>query len=144
MSLVKEGIVSSSGLEFSTDLQFYVSNSVLGRTDYTLSAAQVLSIEDIFGTNPYQPTKPFYTVDKYTDLKSFSSGSTEKIYDSISIIKIDNLLNYKNMAYDHAVTPWIYNNLGTKLFRFHHLSDGDYTNRDIKIAIERMNNNPSL
>lgn len=144
-SLHQAGVLTASGIDFKDGnyLQFYVSNSVLGRTDYTLSAAQVLSIEDIFGTNPYQPTKPFYTVDKYTDLKSFS-GSTGKIYDSISIIKIDNLLNYKNMAYDHAVTPWIYNNLGTKLFRFHHLSDGNYTNRDIKIAIERMNNNPSL
>jgi hypothetical protein len=134
MSLVEAGVVSSSGLDFSTDLQFYVSSSALGRTNYTLSATQVLAIDDIFGTNPYQPSKPMYVVDKYTDLTSFS-GSTGKVYDTVSIIEITDLLNYTGTSFNHAVTPWIGNSSGTKLFKLHHIGDGDYTNREIKIAV---------
>jgi len=134
MSLVKEGLVSSSGLDFSTPLQFYVSSSASVRTDYTLTTTQVLAIEDIFGTNPYQPSKSVYVVDKYTDLTSFS-GSTGKVYDTVSIMEITDLLNYTGMPFNHAETPWIGNSSGTKLFKLHHIGDGDYTNREIKIAV---------
>ncbi len=143
MSLVEAGVVSSSGLDFSTDLQFYVSSSALGRTNYTLSATQVLAIDDIFGTNPYQPSKPMYVVDKYTDLTSFS-GSTGKVYDTVSIIEITDLLNYTGTSFNHAVTPWIGNSSGTKLFKLHHIGDGDYTNREIKIAVQRLNASTTL
>jgi len=134
MSLVKEGIVSSSALAFSTDLQFYVSSSACRRTDYKLNTTQVLAIEDIFGTNPYQPSKSVYVVDKYTDLTSFS-GSTGKVYDTVSIMEITDLLNYTGMPFNHAETPWIGNSSGTKLFKLHHIGDGNYTNREIKIAV---------
>ena len=143
MSLVKAGVVSSSGLDFSTDLQFYVQNEASVRTDYTLNTTQVLAIEDIFGTNPYQPSKSVYVVDKYTDLTSFS-GSTGKVYDTVSIMEITDLLNYTGMPFNHAETPWIGNSSGTKLFKLHHIGDGNYTNREIKIAVQRLNDSPTL
>ena len=143
MSLVKAGVVSSSGLDFSTDLQFYVQNEASVRTDYTLNTTQVLAIEDIFGTNPYQPSKSVYVVDKYTDLTSFS-GSSGKVYDTVSIMEITDLLNYTGMPFNHAETPWIGNSSGTELFKLHHIGDGNYTNREIKIAVQRLNDSPTL
>jgi len=75
-----------------------------------------------------------YVVDKYTDLTSFS-GSTGKVYDTVSIMEITDLLNYTGMPFNHAETPWIGNSSGTELFKLHHIGDGNYTNREIKIAV---------
>jgi hypothetical protein len=99
-------------------------------------------LEDTFGLNPYQPTKNFYLLDKFTDIPAIS-GST-LTGSTIKIVKLDDLMLYTGLGFDHAKTPWFANESGTNLFKLHHVGDGDYTNREIKIAIERMTNTATL
>jgi hypothetical protein len=41
-------------------------------------------------------------------------------------------------GYDHAQTPWIISDGGIRLFKFHHLSDGFQSNKDIKISLSNI------
>jgi hypothetical protein len=41
-------------------------------------------------------------------------------------------------GYNHAATPWVVADSGVRLFRFHHLSDGTKTNKDIKVSFNRI------
>lgn len=114
-----------------------------GIINYTISnPSGLLSLEDTFGLNPYQPTKNFYLLDKFTDITEIS-GST-LTGSTIKIVKLDDLMLYTGLGFDHAQTPWFANESGTNLFKLHHVGDGDYTNREIKIAIERMTNTATL
>ena len=76
-----------------------------------------------------------------TDIKDLSSDET------ISIELSQNLLNFSGSDYKSAVTPWITDEHGSELFRFVHLSDGTYTNRDVKVQIKNIttasNSNPA-
>jgi len=47
----------------------------------------------------------------------------------------DNFINYENVGFNHSKTPMIQDEFGVNLFEIHHISDGSYTNKDIKIAI---------
>ncbi len=137
------GIMPNGTWNNSIALSFCTSGSSLGYIPYTISNPNdLLNFEKYIGMNPYQPTKNFYLLDKFTDVSTISgsiyTGST------ISIVELTDFMQFTNLPFDHARTPWFRNESGTKLFRLHHVGDGDYTNKEIKIAIERMNNSPSL
>jgi hypothetical protein len=41
-------------------------------------------------------------------------------------------------GYDHGSTPWILSDAGVRIFKFHHLSDGFKSNKDVKISIANI------
>lgn len=41
-------------------------------------------------------------------------------------------------GYDHGATPWVVANSGVELFKFHHISDGFKTNKDVKVCIDNI------
>lgn len=110
---------------------------------YTISnASSLLSLDDYFGTNPYQPTKHFYLLDTFTNISTFSGSSLTG--STITIEELPDFMNFTGLEFNHATTPWFRNESGTKLFKLHHVGDGDYTNREIKIAVQRLNDSPTL
>jgi hypothetical protein len=129
--LIQTGSINTSSGVFTDTLKFYTTGSN-GKSHYTLSADNVYNIEDIFSTEPYQPTKDFYLINNYTDLTSFSGSG----YISVSMSSlIAPFINHLSQTYNHATTPWVSNLQGDQLFKIHHIGDGNYTNKNIKIAI---------
>lgn len=132
-SLVLSTSKSSTG---SADtLQFYVSGTCSAGNiskGYTLSRADIVDIQNVFGTNAQQYTSPVYLYAKMHDTSSAAA------YTTISVIKTSDFLAYGSSTYQHAVTPWITNAEGQELFRLHHKSDGTYTNKDVKIQIKNI------
>lgn len=108
---------------------------------YTMSADDVLNIESVIGKNPVQPGKYVYLMADYSDLNTFSGSK----YETVSIVSLgDSFIDHEGMQFKHARTPWIKNLNGNDLFQIHHIGDGDYTNKDIKIAIENVNTSSTL
>lgn len=101
---------------------------------YTWSAAEILNIDNKVKTNPTQ-NKPWYVFAKTTDL---TIGDLDD-FATISMSKLTNYYSTSN-GYSSARTPWVYNSDKQELFYFNHLSDGTYTNKDIKIAIQSVDN----
>lgn len=104
---------------------------------YDIAVTDIVSnIENKFSSNPYQTNGVLYLYDNLTN-GTTTSADYPNGYTTISITKsvslIDGIENYSA-----ARTPWIKNEHGTNLFRFWHLSDGTYTNKDVKIAIENF------
>lgn len=115
---------------FKTDYSF---SFKAGNMTYTFSSvSEINSIQNVFSTNPIQQSGSLYLFNKY---ESVITGST---YNTISILKINDLINHSGQMYDHARTPWINNQFSDRLFKIHHTSDGTYTNRDVKIAIQNV------
>lgn len=104
---------------------------------YDIAASDVVSnIESKFSSNPYQVNGVLYLYDNLTDGTTSSADYTSG-YTTISITKSASLINgIENYA--AARTPWIKDEYGTDVFRFWHLSDGTYTNKDVKVAIENF------
>lgn len=118
-----------------TGFNFSVSGVCAGGTKAittSLTLDQLLNIENYVSTNPYQLQYPYYLYAKMTDTSSLSA------YETISIVKAPNLINLENTTYKSAVTPWITDISGNPLFRFVHLSDGTYTNKDVKVQIKNI------
>lgn len=137
------GKIGNDGNWNGATFSFMTSGSTSGEIGYTISSPNgVFNLESYFGTNPYQPTKNFYLLDKFTN-ESKASGSRYTGSD-IKILELTDFMNFNGQSFSHAMTPWFANQLGTNLFKFHHVGDGDYTNRQIKIAIQRMNSSSTL
>ena len=97
------------------------------------SLSDVKNIENYFGRNPHQKGKPAYLFNIY------QNDVTKSNYTTVSIIKMpDNFINYENVGFNHSKTPMIQDEFGVNLFEIHHISDGSYTNKDIKIAIQSV------
>jgi len=139
-----EGQIGANGAWIDTNsVLSFGTTGTEGYIDYTISNPNsLLTLDDVFGTNPYQPTKNFYLLGIFTDIATFSASAFTG--SRVKIVELDNLMQYTGMPFNHAETPWFSNDSGTKLFKFHHVGDGDYTNREIKIAIERMNTSSTL
>lgn len=103
-----------------------------------LKLEDIDSIQNIFGTDPYQPSqKDMYCFSKYID------GSIEDMLPAtgtwkIQIHQIEDLYDFGK--YSGAMTPWIKDSVTEgNLFKFHTIGDGTYANRQVKIAIENIN-----
>lgn len=118
-----------------TGFNFSVSGVCAGGTKAittSLTLDQLSNIENYVSTNPYQLQYPYYLYAKMIDTSDLSA------YETISIVKETNLINFEKTTYKSAVTPWITDISGTPLFRFVHLSDGTYTNKDVKVHIKNI------
>lgn len=99
-------------------------------SSYTLT--QLVNIQSVISDNPYQPDSPFYLFAKTHDTNSLAA------YETISCARVDDLLDFENVSYKAAVTPWVTTQTGVPLFRFAHTSDGSYTNKDVKVHIKNI------
>jgi len=75
----------------------------------------------------------------YLNFSSQLSGSLSLISNNSDI----EYLGQNPEGYAHSITPFITSqilsgNITKNLFRFHHLGDGDFTNKDIKISITNL------
>lgn len=101
---------------------------------FSKSVKEILNIEKYIPETPAY-NNPFYLYCKaqdYTSSTQFGAGQT-----TVSVQTASKFISIN--GYQNARTPSIYNEQGNELFHFEHLSDGNYTNRDIKIAIENIN-----
>ena len=118
-----------SNLKFS--LTTGTGEGIVTHANYDLSIDKIINIEDTIGVNPKQ-NKELYV------FANLIEKDVVLDYTEISIEKMEDFINI-DTGYSSARTPWIYNENNDKLFYFNHLSDGTYTNRDIKIAIQNIN-----
>lgn len=143
-TLTLELITECTGSSADARLKYEVKGGCAGgdaKVTMSLTRDQILNINQVISSNPYQLQSPVYLYSQMTDTGSLS------IYETISIVHSQNLLNFQNSDYKSAVTPWITDEHGSELFRFVHLSDGTYTNKDVKVQIKNIttasNSNPA-
>lgn len=98
-------------------------------------------ISKVLGTEVSNQTGSVFP---YLLFSNFITGSgtlnvSSSISSSIQFTAANCIFTSSNASgYDHASTPWVLADSNTRLFKFHHLSDGFATNRDIKVSIANI------
>lgn len=145
-----EGIVSVTATGSFDDFTLDVDLGTSTRT-YSLSLVPGSNnyIREVFGADP----KGFLELYVAADLEEFhddivrrwESGGT---YPSVEATEVNEGLDFDNTAYSEAATPWIVSqdlleeqpNVTEifRLFRFHTLSSGTDSNREVKVTVENV------
>jgi hypothetical protein len=93
-------------------------------------------IVDFLGTSP-QTSRGVYIYSLFPEAVSLAGDNA-----SISVVRDISLVNFKDRSYENAVTPWIRSQtLGGErydLFRVHTISDGNNSNKEIKVSFTNM------
>jgi hypothetical protein len=98
-------------------------------------------ISKVLGTDATTQTGSVFP---YLLFGNFITGSgalsvTSSMSSSLQFTAANCIFTSSNASgYDHASTPWVLADSNTRLFKFHHLSDGFATNRDIKVSIANI------
>lgn len=126
---------SGNGATLTTNI---TASSVINGTTYSvaksLSYTNISNLQTIFSTDPKQVNTSVYLSYYDKDLAIACNSASVQITGSL----LSNAVRYTSSAtkiYNHAVTPWVVDQNGTEIFRIHSLSDGDYSNTQLKIAI---------
>jgi hypothetical protein len=98
-------------------------------------------ISKVLGTDVANQTGsvfPYLLFSNFITGSGALSGSAQ-ISSSIQFTAANCIFTSSNASgYDHASTPWVLSDSNTRLFKFHHLSDGFATNKDIKVSIANI------
>lgn len=103
-------------------------------TTKALTANNFADLQTIFSTDPKQVNSPVYLFYYDKSLAAYCTSSGIQITGSKSTTLFD-YTGTTTKVYNHAITPWIVDQNGIQIFKIHSLSDGDYANTEIKIAI---------
>jgi hypothetical protein len=135
--------IGSSALK--TNLQFVISGSGVSAIPVTASLVKSANnyLTKVLGSTPdnskigvdtYSATAfPYLNFEEYQSSSLGSSG--------INIVTSSAAITFTSSyaeGYDAASTPWIISSQLQDLFKFHHLSHGFITNRDIKVGITNL------
>jgi hypothetical protein len=118
----------------SNAIEITISSSA-GETGYTASLHSSDSnfIKNLFGTSPWGNAGVYV----HSLFEQNVTAAEFAVTGSVAI----NGLNFENdsASYSEAMTPWVISQKvggnSENLFKFHTLSDGDYTNKEIKVSI---------
>lgn len=107
----------------------------------SLNPSSTTYISKVLGTEAAAQTGSVFP---YLLFSNFITGSgalsvTSSISSSLQFTATNCTFTSSNASgYDHASTPWVLADSNTRLFKFHHLSDGLATNRDVKVSISNI------
>lgn len=107
----------------------------------SLNPTSATYISKVLGTDATTQTGSVFP---YLLFSNFITGSgalnvTASMSSSIQFTSANCIYTSSNASgYDHASTPWVLADSGVRLFKFHHLSDGFATNKDVKISIANI------
>ena len=115
--------------------------TIIANITASLNPTSNLFITKVLGTNAnYQEDSVF----PYLLFNNYITGSgalteTASIAGNLDFTVSNCTFTSSNPGgYDHATTPWVLSDSSQRLFKFHHLSDGFSTNRDVKVAIANI------
>lgn len=93
----------------------------------------------VLGTDASYQTGSFFPYLMFGNFVTASVGSAHSVANNFTASMTTCTFTSSNASgYDHASTPWVLSDSGIRLFKFHHLSDGTKTNKDIKVAIANI------
>lgn len=136
------GLVNISGSTLKLWLTKTATN-VADKPDYTFSLDPTNSnyVGKKLSTDP-QTNDDIYIKYIFNDFNKYVSSMTDNTLHNFEVtyakqsMAATSKINYSN--YSNAVTPWIIDEDGNKLFKFETLSDGSYSNKEVKVSISNI------
>jgi hypothetical protein len=107
----------------------------------SLNPESDIFISKVLGTDATHKTRSIFPYLLFGNSMTASGliGKSTSIDSSLVLTTSNCTFTSSNSSgYDHASTPWVLSDSGDRLFKFHHLSDGFKTNKDVKVAISNI------
>jgi hypothetical protein len=118
-------------------------SQVFTRTSASLNYTSPYFISRVIGNNPNNNTGSAYPYVLFNNYFSASVAIGSSSYAAAPTLVVSTtpctFTGSNASGYAEAITPWIVSATGVRLFRVHHISQGDLSNRDVKIGISNIN-----
>lgn len=142
-SLATFDFASSSFANVSGSGTLVVSGTNVPSQSFTISLDPTSAnyVTKVFGTSP-NGNKPVYVALNFQKIASASfTGTTPTGSISVSTAYTVSGSAFGKFGFTEAITPWITDQSGNKLFRFHTFADGTDANTKFKISITNVDEN---
>ena len=118
-------------------------SQVFNQGSASLNYSSPYFISKVLGNNPFNNTGSGYPYVLFNNYFSASVAIGSASY-AANVTKVVSttpctFTSSNPGGYAEAITPWIVSATGVRLFRVHHISQGDMSNQDVKICIANLN-----